>query len=283
MVSGRMIADHVALAARYVRSADLRRDLDDPEALEGYVVTATVREAVQRVARGLRPGSRQRAFRITGPYGVGKSSVALLLARLFRGNADALALVEACLPAGAALPRYEPVVLTGRRASFVDDLLDALEAAAQQFGAAPIVEIVGAARSGRDKAAQALAALETLAAYLQAERDCGLLLFVDEMGRYLEFAASHPRLEDPSVFQALAERASGGGENPLAVIALLHHRFSDYVAGLGEWIEAEWSKTAERYEEVSFRESVELSMISDSLVSGLASSISRITTRPWSL
>lgn len=257
MVSGRTIAEHIRLAGRYVRSADLRRDLDDPEALAGYVVTATVREAVQRVVRGLQADSRQRAFRITGPYGVGKSSIALLLARLFRGDADAVALAEACLPDDSDFPSYEPVVLNGRRASFVNDLLDAVEAAAERHGAAAVIESTRVARSERDKAAHALAALEALAAYLKAKQDCGLLLFVDEMGRYLEFAASHPRLEDPSVFQALAERASGGGEAPLAVIALLHHRFSDYVAGLGEWIEAEWSKTAERYEEVSFRESTE--------------------------
>ncbi|WP_125945660.1 hypothetical protein [Sphingomonas sp. ABOLG] len=251
------IADHLEITRRYVRSTDLRRDLEDPEALDGYIVTATVREAVLRVTHGLRPSSRQRAFRITGPYGVGKSSVGLLLAKLLRGEGDAARVAAPILAPGTELPNYEPIVLNGRRASFVDDLLDAVGAAAARLGATSVTDTVRCIMDAADRGGPALAALEDLAVHLQETNGRGLLLIVDEMGRYLEFAASHPRLEDPSVFQALAERAGGRGRAPLAVITLLHHRFSDYVAGLGEWIEAEWSRTAERYEEISFRESAE--------------------------
>ncbi len=251
------IADHLQVTRRYVRSTDLRRDLDDGEALDGYVVTATVREAVLRITHGLRAGSRQRAFRITGPYGVGKSTVGLLLAKLLRGDADAARVAAPILALDAELPRYEPIVLNGRRASFVDDLLEAIDAAALRYGAANVAERVQSIRESNDRSGPALTALEDLAVHLQSEHGRGLLLFIDEMGRYLEFAASHPRIEDPSVFQALAERAGGRGRAPLAVVTLLHHRFSDYVAGLGDWIEAEWSRTAERYEEISFRESAE--------------------------
>jgi hypothetical protein len=257
MVTANTVADHVHVTRRYVRSTDLARDLDDPEALDGYVVTATVREAVIRIVHGLRPDSRQRAFRITGPYGVGKSSVGLLLARMLRGDADAMAIAANVLPSGTLPPRYEPIVLNGRRASFVDDLLTALARAAHRLGATAVAESVENIRASGDRSGPALAALEALAEHLQESSGRGLLLLVDEMGRYLEFAASHPRLEDPSVFQALAERAGGRGRAPLAVVTMLHHRFSDYVAGLGEWIEAEWARTAERYEEISFRESAE--------------------------
>lgn len=251
------IAEHLEITRRYVRSTDLRRDLDDPEALDGYIVTATVCEAVLRITHGLRPASRQRAFRITGPYGVGKSTVGLLIAKLLRGDADAARTAAPILAADTELPRYEPIVLNGRRASFVDDLLDAVGEAAVRLGATSVARTVDRILAGGDRGGPALAALEDLAAHLQEADGRGVLLIVDEMGRYLEFAASHPRLEDPSVFQALAERAGGRGRAPLAVVTLLHHRFSDYVAGLGEWIEAEWSRTAERYEEISFRESAE--------------------------
>ncbi|WHQ72901.1 hypothetical protein [Methylorubrum extorquens] len=257
MVMPGSIDQHLEITRRYVRSTDLRRDLNDAEALDGYVITATAREAVLRVTHGLRPGSRQRAFRITGPYGIGKSTVALLLAKLLRGDADATRVTAPILPAGSELPRYDPIVLNGRRASFVDDLLDEIRDAATRLGAADVAEQANRIRAGEDRARPALAALEELAVRLEEASGRGLLLIVDEMGRYLEFAASHPRLEDPSVFQALAERAGGRGRAPLAVVTLLHHRFSDYVAGLGEWIEAEWSRTAERYEEISFRESAE--------------------------
>jgi nucleoside-triphosphatase THEP1 len=269
MVTNGTIAQHLEVTRRYVRSTDLRRDLDDPEALDGYVVTATAREAVLRITHGLRRDSKQRAFRITGPYGVGKSTVALLLAKLLRGDGDAARIAAPVLTASSEPPRYEPIVLNGRRASFVDDLLDATGEAAARLGATDLAARVAHIRAGHDRAQPALAALENLAVHLLENEGRGLLLIVDEMGRYLEFAASHPRLEDPSVFQALAERAGGRGRAPLAVVTLLHHRFSDYVAGLGEWIEAEWSRTAERYEEISFRESAEqtLFLLSHALTS----------------
>jgi hypothetical protein len=257
MVKVPTIADHVAIARRYVRSIDLRRDLDDPEALEGYILTGTVREAVTRVLHGLRAGSRQRAFRVTGPYGVGKSSVGLLIAKLLRGDPDAMRVARPILVDGPTPPAYEPILLNGRRGSFVDDLLDAVDQAAARLNAPAVAIAATAARAAGDRGGAALAALEELAVHLHKHESRGVLLVIDEMGRYLEFAASHPRLEDPSVFQALAERAGGKGRAPLAVLTLLHHRFSEYVAGLGEWIEAEWSRTAERYEEISFRESAE--------------------------
>jgi hypothetical protein len=257
VVKSSMIADHVGIARRYVRSTDLRRDLDDAEALDGYILTGTVREAVTRVIHGLRTESRQRAFRITGPYGVGKSSVGLLIAKLLRGDADAVRAAQPILADAPSPPAYEPIVLNGRRGSFVDDLLDAIEQAANRLDARDVATAVAAAREAGDRGTAALTALEDLASHLHGLHGRGVLLVIDEMGRYLEFAASHPRLEDPSIFQALAERAGGKGRAPLAVLTLLHHRFSEYVAGLGEWIEAEWSRTAERYEEISFRESAE--------------------------
>jgi hypothetical protein len=58
------------------------RDLADPTALDGYILTSSARSALQRLASGLSESSTQRAFRITGPYGSGKSSFALLLCRL---------------------------------------------------------------------------------------------------------------------------------------------------------------------------------------------------------
>ena len=98
------------------------------------------------------------------------------------------------------------------------------------------------------------------AAELRRGTGDGLLLLIDEMGRFLEYAASHMGSEDPSIFQALAECSGGRSGADLAVIGLLHHRFVDYVAGMGGWIEAEWSRSAERYEELAFGGSTEQSL-----------------------
>ena len=53
------IASRVAVRRRYVRSADMARDMDDSSALDGYVVTPSVRDAAVRILVGLSAESRQ--------------------------------------------------------------------------------------------------------------------------------------------------------------------------------------------------------------------------------
>src|SRR3546814_10252543 len=78
LVSAQKISDRVHIARRYVRAIDLQRDHLDPGALEGYVLTPSARDAATRLAVGLGPKSSQRAFRVVGPYGSGKSSFGVL-------------------------------------------------------------------------------------------------------------------------------------------------------------------------------------------------------------
>jgi hypothetical protein len=75
---------------RFLRSAHLERDFGDPGALEGYIVTTDIRRSLNRLGSGLSPKSGQRAWRITGDYGSGKSSFALLLAHAFSGKDSGL-------------------------------------------------------------------------------------------------------------------------------------------------------------------------------------------------
>ena len=259
------ISDKVQITRRYARSVDLARDASDPDALQGYVVTSSVREATSRILSGLKPNSTQKAFRVTGPYGSGKSAFGLFLSQLLASEADALSISERVgidVPDG--LPSFETLILVGKRTSFTLDLLDALRGRAEERDDQQLLLEIERVRSlSNDKGhrpTQALKLLEKFAHQLNTDTGRGLAVFVDEMGRYIEFAAAHPGQEDPSVFQMLAERAGGAQSSPLAVIAFLHHRFADYVAGLGDWVEAEWTRSAERYEEIAFHETAEQSL-----------------------
>src|SRR5229473_137714 len=82
----RKILDLFRIKNRFLRSAHLERDFRDPHVLSGYVVTDYTKSCLVRVASGLKPNSGQRAWRMTGDYGSGKSSFALLLAHLFAGH-----------------------------------------------------------------------------------------------------------------------------------------------------------------------------------------------------
>ena len=85
----------------------------------------------------------------------------------------------------------------------------------------------------------------------------GILILIDEMGKFLEYAAIRPNKADAFLFQRLGELASGSSEVPLAVIGFLHHQFADYAIGYGQRAEEEWSKVSERFEEIPFDESPE--------------------------
>lgn len=76
------ICDLFRMPQRYLRSVHLERDFDDTPALRHYVVTPPIVAVFSRIVEGLRPGAGHRAWRITGDYGTGKSSFALMLAHL---------------------------------------------------------------------------------------------------------------------------------------------------------------------------------------------------------
>ena len=78
------IAEIFDIKGRFLRSAHLERDFRDPSALYGYILTPGIRDSIERLASGLDPRSGQRAWRITGDYGSGKSSFALLLRIYFQ-------------------------------------------------------------------------------------------------------------------------------------------------------------------------------------------------------
>ena len=84
------ISDVLRIQGRYLRSANLQRDFRDPAALDGYVVTNSVRQHLRRIVQGLPEKSGRRSWRITGDYGCGKSSFALLLAQCFAGKESSL-------------------------------------------------------------------------------------------------------------------------------------------------------------------------------------------------
>jgi hypothetical protein len=76
------ICDLFRVPQRYLRSAHLERDFDNTLSLRHYVVTPPIVAVFARIVEGLRPGAGHRAWRITGDYGTGKSSFALMLAHL---------------------------------------------------------------------------------------------------------------------------------------------------------------------------------------------------------
>ncbi|MGY4395381.1 hypothetical protein ACVWZA_000542 [Sphingomonas sp. UYAg733] len=263
MVSLPMISDRIHVARRYVRAVDLLRDHLDPGALDGYVLTPSARDAAIRLTSGLGPASSQRAFRVVGPYGSGKSSFGVFLSQLVStgpGSEARRLLAEGAAQAADAVTHWHPAVISGRRVGFAGELLATIGRIAAEIGGATLAPAdAAAALLARDRIdAGAVADVMLLTARaVREETGAGLLLLIDEMGRFLEHAAANVTTEDPAIFQLLAERAGGKPGGDLGVVTFMHHRFADYVSTMGNWIQDEWTRSAERYEELPFGESTE--------------------------
>ena len=85
----------------------------------------------------------------------------------------------------------------------------------------------------------------------------GLLLVVDELGKFLEYATQHPTKGDMFILQTLAEFADRSENTPLFLITILHQAFERYAEQAGKSQQEEWAKIQGRFEDVAFSESTE--------------------------
>ena len=91
----------------------------------------------------------------------------------------------------------------------------------------------------------------------EAGKGTGLLIILDELGKFLEFAALHPDRQDFFLLQNLAEAAARSGKHPLLVVGLLHQGFNAYAEQLSQAVQKEWEKVAGRFEEMLFNQPLE--------------------------
>ncbi|RWJ04462.1 MAG: ATP-binding protein [Mesorhizobium sp.] len=230
----------------------------DEAALESYIVTPPMTDALHRMLASLRDGSKRRAWRITGDYGVGKSTMALVLARLLSdpsGN-DAQRLANAIgWKRATAEKKLLPVLVTGSRESIAAAVARGVRESLTQQNVADVVNARLETALQACETTGTLRALEQLITQLvrrAAEHDLGVLLVIDELGKLLEYAAMNPDQEDVFALQRLAEMAARSNNNPLLLVGILHQGFQAYAERLPLALRHEWDKVAGRFEEIVF-------------------------------
>ena len=273
------LADSVAVRARFARSANLERDSGRAEPFDGYIVTGRALDVIERITNAARSGRAGGAWSVTGPYGSGKSSFALLLNAAFGPNKKvrsvALKRIAEASPEAAEAVRkahdhwrtrsagFQRGLVTASREPIAHTLLRALHAAvvgaygrmpsAREFPAAE--RLKEALRNAEDpdswRNGSASSAVVEIARRL-AER-APLLLVVDEFGKTLE-AIRDGGDADPYVLQQLAEAGQGAGL-PIFLVTLQHLSFDDYLVGAEASKRREWAKVQGRFEDVAYVES----------------------------
>jgi len=232
----------VEVNRQFQRSIQLDADIVRTDALAGYICQPSARNALTVVARHLND-SQQRAFTWTGPYGGGKSTLALVLGHLAGGtpgmrqrakqalkieNSD-----EICVAFGGRKP-WLVLPVVGRRQSAEEAIGQVIDRLAPQRGPKPT-------RSGRRDIVSELVRRAENPEY------GGVLLILDELGKLFEAAAAAG--EDIYLFQELAEAASRV-RGKLVIVGVLHQAFEQYVARSGRETQAEWAKVQGRFVDI---------------------------------
>lgn len=261
------LSDIVHVSCHYQRSIRIDIDLGRPDALNGYICHGTATAVLSSMTKQLLE-SNQRAFSWTGPFGGGKSSLAVAFAsalgadKNLRAKAREVLRLEDIPSFDQALPYRKgwlTVPIVGKRASVVSELAKGLRQAQ------------GFSHDGRKANPSALIADICEAA--ESKKNDGVLIIIDEMGKFLEASALGVG-DDVYFFQELAEAAARTA-GKVVVIGILHQSFSQYAARLGIGTRDDWVKVQGRYSDIP------LVAASDEVVELIGRAIHAEVTPDW--
>lgn len=265
-----MLYEVVRPGPQFARSVNLERDTD-AATLDGYLPTARALDTIDRVATALRDPTRTRSWSVTGPYGSGKSSLALLLDALVGPFADpardtALRVVadvdadaserfrtavESAAPASGLIR----AVATAQRESAARTVVRALATGLRRYPAATRRCRALLADAERLLGAATLPARAVADLVAEVAQIAPVLLVIDEFGKNLEFFADRADDADLFVLQEIAERANGPGGLPVFFLTLQHLAFEEYATGTDAAQRREWAKVQGRFEDIAFADS----------------------------
>lgn len=264
-----LLSEYIRLKKRYSRSVNLERDLDDANALSGYVVTPGSSEALERILSAVTVEGLSRSWTLTGAYGTGKSSFAHFLLSLcgpervrkpaqkilreqgFGGRDNLSKLAKKVAERG-----FIRAFATAQREPIAHTVVRALHRGVAEYyenqpgrKAAVLEELkscVARIKSGKSIDPNLVIELARETSTISVN---GLIILLDELGKGLEFAALSQSEGDLYLLQQLAELKSDAG---IYVIGLLHQSFADYSLSLSSVQKVEWSKIQGRFEDISF-------------------------------
>lgn len=256
-----------------LRSVNVEQDLGENSIVEGYVLTTQARACLKRILQRFDGNSPGRSWTLTGPYGSGKSYFSLFLMNLMGTVQSSHSFVLSSLQkidpllAERAVNTLNhgstkgllPVPITGYRASLQDCIKHGLLLSLERLkGDGKIKSLLDELLNWTPEI-ESRTVINWLKSFIgiitQPEYGyLGMMLVFDEMGKPLEYSASHSETSDVYILQELAEYASRSGDMPFVFIGILHQSFDRYALHLDRSAQREWSKVQGRFEDIPFQE-----------------------------
>lgn len=210
---------------KFSTSTNILRDSDRGI---NYITTPNSRRVIQQINSDFNQGIH--SFNLIGSYGTGKSSFLWALERTVSKKADFFK------SNFLNQDEYEIWKIVGKYTSFADYFADHLGAESAESD--DIFSLLFDKFDDLQKAGK------------------GLILIVDEFGKFLEYASKNEPERELFFIQELAEFFNNPQAKTLLITAV-HQNFDAYSYNLNSAQRQEWSKVKGRFKEITFNEPVE--------------------------
>tara|TARA_Y100001958_G_C21241289_1_gene569111 strand:- start:450 stop:3833 length:3384 start_codon:yes stop_codon:yes gene_type:complete len=273
----------VLVKSRFAKSTNIERDRGKPSALDGYIPTFKALEVLDIILKNGLESEAGGALSITGPYGTGKSSLAVFLDALFSADNATRSKAQKLLDS-KRLKNLEKVhnkhgttntgfflgtVTPPQKEPIADTILTAInDAVVRRFGKIPTnKEFEGAStlknlmkrreKTKDDPDVRGQTPTELLKVLSKLAAISPVLLIIDEFGKNLEEATeSESANSDLYLLQEIAQMGDANESGkPIFLITLQHLSFEDYFAGSSQRKIDEWKKIQGRFTDISFSDS----------------------------
>lgn len=266
----------IKINRKYTRSVNIERDLASSEAATGYIPTIRGIDTFKRFTQTISEEDTPRSWALVGPYGTGKSSFGLFLTAITGNSKDTETITarqtirtsdETTAKKFSNKVRgtngFLQIVLTGKPQSFIKSFADALKTGVERFwnrrphfyqtictwGDAPTTsDIIDVLRQIRKHLAT------------KFNKPVGILIIIDELGKFLEYEARHSNSDGVYLLQEIAEQAYKGSSANIYLFTLSHQSFDQYTFSLSKKKKDEWAKIQGRFENIPYIDPVEQSL-----------------------
>ena len=248
----------VNINSSFQRSARIDNKISK-EFLDNFVFHDTSKKVLNQISSSLL-NSNQSGFTLTGAYGTGKSSLALFLKALISKENSIKKQAEKIANFNNK-HLFSKVFLNKRKwftLNVIGSKVDAVESLAEQIDETISEKWIskGIPSSLKTKTKKTVAgvikSLNNLIKELD-KKDHGLILIVDEMGKFLDYSSGVG--SDLNLFQEIAENFSNARlnkEGEPIFIGILHQPFEEYASNLGRSVQEDWQKIQGRFEDIPF-------------------------------
>lgn len=235
------------------------------------IPTSKALQVLEKIALTFKQQDTPRDWSLVGLYRSGKSSFAIFLTHLLENQELATSdlaeklfiehnpvLAQAITAHTRNSNAYCTILLTGSSESLSNRLLQVMHQAAQNYwleksGRNPkVLEALADATQSGATVSEIISLVNQLQKAVYKVQGKGILIVIDELGKFLEYEARHQGANDIFLLQALAEFAYKGSEANVLLVVLMHQAFDRYAKGMGETQRNEWLKVQGRFESIPF-------------------------------